>query len=397
LKLRGSYGILGNQEIGNYLYSASIANNINYVAGSDQHKWVGSIQTGFATPDIRWETTRTVNAGLDASILNNALSFTFDWFDKETYDILLNVPIPVSTGSNSTPTVNAGKISNKGFELGLNYNGSAGKFDYNIFGTASHVKNKIIELGTGTQQLFGGSPALHAATTTVSQAGGEIGEFFLRKMVGIFQSDEEVKAYNKNGVLIQPNAKAGDIKYLDVNDDGVISDLDRVHCGSPFPTVEYGLGFNGQMHGIDLSVYFQGVAGNKIYNGVRHELEGMNLEQNYSRATLNAWTPENHSTNMPRAVINDPNYNAYSSSRYLENGSYLRLKTLQVGYSFEETLLQKIKIRSLRAYISADNLLTITSYTGFNPDLGGAFVGRGVDRDGYPLARTISFGIQISM
>ena len=401
LKLRGSYGVLGNQEIGNYLYSASIANNINYVIGSNQQRWVGAIQTNFATTDIRWETTKTINVGLDASFFQNALTLTFDWFDKQTHDILLAVPIPLSAGAASNPTVNAGKISNKGIEIGLNYNGKVEKLTYNVFGTVSHVKNKIIELGTGTQQIFGGVPMLHAASTTIAQAGGEVGAFYLREMIGIFQSEAEVQAYSKDGKLIQPNAKPGDVKFFDANDDGVINDLDRVNCGSPFPDVEFSFGFDVQMHGFDLGVYFQGVAGNKIYNGMRHELEGMTLEQNYSKATLNAWTPENKSTKMPRAVINDPNYNSYSSSRYLENGSYLRLKTLQIGYNFEKSLIQKIRLNGLRAYVSANNLFTITDYSGSNPDLGGSgdILNRGVDfsRGSYPLARTVSFGIQLSL
>lgn len=401
LKLRGSYGVLGNQEIADYLYSSSIANNINYVIGRDQHKWVGGIQTKFATNNIKWETTRTFNAGLDAAFLDNSLSLTLDLFDKRTHDILLEVPIPISAGAEADPMVNAGKISNKGVEVGLNYYGSAGKLNYTVFGTASHVSNKVIELGTGTQQIFGGVPAMHAASTTISQAGGVVGEFFLQKMLGIFQTEEEVLAHSKDGVLIQPNAKPGDIKYLDANGDGMISDLDRVNCGSPFPDVEFGLGFNGNMYGFDLSVYFQGVTGNKIYNGMRHELEGMTLGQNYSKATLNAWTPENRSTSMPRAVINDPNYNSYSSSRFLEDGSYVRLKTLQIGYNFEKSIIQKIYLGSLRVYMSADNLFTITGYKGSNPDLGGKdeILNRGVDfsKGSYPLARTFTFGLQVSL
>ncbi|MDR1330597.1 MAG: TonB-dependent receptor [Tannerella sp.] len=408
LKIRGSYGVLGNQEIGNYLYSASIANNLNYIIGTDQHRWVGGIQTNYATPDIRWETTRTFNAGLDISFFNNALSGTIDYFDKMTHDILLNVPIPISAGAGTNPTMNAGKMSNRGIEVGINYNGTAGKLSYNIYGTASHVRNKVIELGTGTQQMFGSAPTLFAAAATVAQAGGEVGEFYLRQMIGIFQSDEEARAYTKDGAMIQPYAKAGDIKFFDANNDGTINDLDRVNCGSPFPDIEYGLGFNLRMYGIDLAAYFHGVSGNKIYNGMKQELEGMNFEQNYSKSTLNAWTPQNTNTSVPRAVINDPNYNSYTSSRFLEDGAYLRLKTLQVGYTFDESLLRTVKVRSLRAFISADNLLTFTNYSGFNPDLGGLgrfgstsnILNRGVefsDNGSYPLARTVSFGIQLTL
>ena len=402
LKLRGSFGVLGNQEINDYLYAASITGNRNYPIGVGQVKWSGAIQTSFATPDIKWETTKTYNAGLDMSLLNNRFNLTFDWFNKKTNDILLNVPIPLSAGSSVNPTVNAGTISNKGVEFGFNYKGTSGKLHYNVFGTATHVVNKVIELGTGTQQIFGGVPMLHGANTTVAQAGGELGEFYLRKVVGVFQTDEEVKAYSKNGKLIQPYAKAGDLKYLDSNGDGTINDLDRVKCGSPFPKFEFGFGFNGNFNNFDLSIYLQGVAGNKIYNGMRQELEGMTLEQNYSKTTLNAWTPQNTNTNIPRAVINDPNYNSYSSSRFLENGSYLRLKTLQIGYKLPQTVLHSIHVQNLRLFISADNLITITKYTGYNPDLGGQssnILDRGVDfsSGSYPLSRTISFGIQVTL
>jgi TonB-linked SusC/RagA family outer membrane protein len=408
LKIRGSYGVLGNQEIGNYLYSASIANNLNYIIGNDQHRWVGGIQTNYATPDIRWETTRTFNVGLDFAILDNVLSGTVDYFDKMTHDILLNVPIPISAGAATNPTMNAGKMSNRGIEVGLNYNGKAGPLDYNIYGTASHIKNKVVELGTGTQQMFGSAPTLFAAAATVAQAGGEVGEFYLRRMIGLFQSDDEARAYTKDGAMIQPYARAGDIKFLDANNDGTINDLDRVNCGSPFPDIEYGFGFNLRAFGIDLAAYFQGVSGNKIYNGMKQELEGMNFEQNYSKSTLNAWTPQNTATNVPRAVINDPNYNSYTSSRFLEDGAYLRLKTLQIGYNFSESMLQTVKIHSLRAFISADNLITFTNYSGFNPDLGGLgrfgstsnILNRGVefsDNGSYPLARTLSLGIQLTL
>lgn len=399
LKLRASYGVLGNQEIGDYQYAAAIASNINYVTGSDQQKWFGAIQTAFASPNIKWETTHTTNIGTDFGFFNNKLSGSLDYFYKKTTDILLNVPIPGSAGSVSNPVVNAGTLTNHGFELGLNYSNTVGKLNYTLLGTLTGVKNKVVELGTGSQQIFGGQPTHHGSSTTVTEAGGEVSAFYLIKDIGIFQSQEEINNYkNKDGQLIQPNAKPGDIKFLDANGDGQISDADRVNCGSPFPDFEYGFGINASMANFDLNVFLQGTSGNKIYNGLRQDLEGMNLEFNYSVATLNAWTPENTQTSIPRAVINDPNFNDRSSSRFLENGSYLRLKTLQIGYRIGA--LKTAGISAMRVYLSGDNLFTITKYSGYNPDIGrtGSILDRGVDfgHVAYPLAKTISAGVQLT-
>jgi TonB-dependent starch-binding outer membrane protein SusC len=401
LKLRGSFGVLGNQEIGDYQYSAAVSSNINYVTGDDQHKWFGAIQTAFSSPNIKWENTETTNIGLDAGLFNNKLSITADYFIKKTTDVLLNVPVPGSTGSSTNPVVNAGTLQNKGLELGLDFTNSVGKLKYSVYGTFTAVKNKVIKLGTGTQQIFGGQPTHHGASTTLTQAGGEVTGFYLIKTLGIFQSQQEVDAYvDKNGKKIQPNASPGDIKFLDANGDGIISNSDRVDGGSPFPNFEYGLGIKASAYHFDINIFIQGTSGNKIYNGLRQDMEGMNLEFNYSKATLNAWTPDNHS-NIPRAVINDPNFNTQSSTRFLENGSYLRMRTLQIGYTVPESLVQKLKITSLRAYVSANNLFAITNYSGFNPDIGrsGSILDRGVDfgHVAYPIARVLSVGVQLSL
>jgi TonB-linked SusC/RagA family outer membrane protein len=400
LKIRASYGVLGNQEIGDYQYSAAVASNINYVVGSGQQKWFGSIQTAFASPNIKWESTKTSDVGIDAGFLNNKLNITVDYFNKRTTDVLLNVPIPGSAGAVSNPVVNAGTLRNQGIELGANFNDNIGKFNYGVFGTISAVRNKVIALGTGSQQIFGGQPTHHGASSTLTEAGGSIGSFYLIKDIGIFNSQAEVDAYQKDGKLIQPNAAPGDVKFQDTNGDGQINDNDKVNAGSPFPKFEYGFGINASMYNFDINMFFQGSQGNKIYNGLRQDLESTNLEFNYSKALLNAWTSENHS-NVPRAITSDPNFNNRTSTRFLEDGSYLRMKTLQIGYKLGKDLLTKLRITSLRAYISADNLFTITDYTGFNPDLGrtGAIGDRGVDYGhvAYPLARTISIGVQLSL
>ena len=401
-KLRASYGILGNQEIGDYQYSAAVASNINYVTGTNQQKWFGAIQTSFADPNIKWESTKTTNVGFDAGLIHDKLNITADYFVKITDDVLLNVPIPGSAGSTSDPVVNAGRLRNNGIEIGANYSDHVGKLKYTVFGTLSAVKNKVLALGTGTQQIFGGQPTHHGASSTLTEAGGPITGFYLIKDIGIFQSQAEINAYrDKKGNLIQPNASPGDIKFLDANGDGQINDQDKVFMGSPFPNIEYGFGFNASMYNFDINVFFQGTQGNKIYNGLRQDLESMSLEFNYSTTTLNAWTPTNTNTTVPRAVINDPNFNDQTSSRFLESGSYLRMKTLQIGYTLPDDIKRSLKINSLRIYVSADNVFTITKYTGFNPDLGrtGSIFDRGVDfgHVAYPLARTVSLGLQLGL
>ena len=401
LKFRASYGELGNQEINDYRYVETITPNSNYAIGQPTVLWPGAIQLNFANNDIKWESSKTTNVGADLGFLDNKLSLTADYFIRKNTDILLQVPIPLSTGaSGNAPFINAGQISNKGLELGLTYNNSIGKdLTYQLTGTFSAVTNKVDKLGTGTQQISGGQPVHQGNQATVTQAGYPVGSFYLIEDAGIFNSQEEINAYTKDGVLIQKNAKPGDIKFVDFNNDGKIDQNDRQFFGSPTPKFAYGFGGNITWKGIDLNIYFQGTYGNKIYNGLRQDLEGMNVNINWSKTTLNAWTPENH-TDFPRAVINDPNSNSQTSSRFLEDGSYLRLKTLQVGYTLPKDILTQIKISNCRIYLSVDNLLTFTKYSGLNPDLGrsGSILDRGVDfgHVAYPLSRTAMIGAQIS-
>jgi TonB-linked SusC/RagA family outer membrane protein len=400
-KLRVSYGVLGNQEFADYRFSPAINLNTNYVIGQDQHLWPGAIQTAFATPDIKWETSKTLNIGADLGLFDRKLQLTADYFIKKNTDILLQVPIPLSTGaSGDSPFINAGEITNKGFETSISYSNVINDFDYQITGTFSAIDNEVDQLGTGSQQIFGGQPTHHGASATVTQAGLPVGAFYLIKTDGVFNSQEEIDAHSSNGELIQPIAHPGDVRFVDANNDGQIDESDRQFVGSPNPDFSFGLGGNMHWKGFDMNLFFQGTYGNKIYNGLRQDLEGMNLEYNYSKSTLNAWSPENQNTSIPRAVINDPNQNARTSDRFLENGSYLRLKTLQLGYSFPKEFLETLSVTNSRVYVSADNLLTITDYSGYNPDIGraGSVLDRGVDfgHIAYPLAKTFMIGIDLT-
>jgi TonB-linked SusC/RagA family outer membrane protein len=405
LKLRASYGLLGNQEFDDYQYVASIPGNLNYVIGRDQHLWVGAIQQAFADPNLKWEESESINVGADLGFFNNRLSLIADYFIRKNSDLLLRVPLPLSTGSTVNPVVNAGQITNRGVELALSYNQEINDFSYQLTGTFTAIRNKVDQLGSGSQQISGGQPTHHGSSATITMAGQPVGTFYLIKTDGIFNNTDEVLAHSKEGKLIQPNAQPGDIRFVDANNDGIISEDDRVNVGNPNPDFSYGFGGNARWRDFDLSVFFQGTHGNKIYNGLRQDLEGMTLEFNYGKSTLNAWTPENP-TDFPRAVINDPNYNSRTSDRFLESGSYLRMRTLQVGYTLPKTLLERVKITSCRVYLGFDNLFTLTKYNGYNPDLGrysgGTSQGifdRGVDfgHVSYPLARTSMLGLQLSL
>ena len=400
-KIRASYGVLGNQEFDNYQYSPAINLNTNYVVGEDQHLWPGAIQVAFATPDIRWETSKTLNFGTDLGFFEHRLQVSADYFIKRNTDILLQVPIPLSTGaSGDSPYINAGEILNKGFEAAISYRNSIDDFDYEINGSITSVDNEVVALGTGSQQIFGGQPTHHGASATVTQAGFPVGSFYLIETDGIFNSVEEIQAHSQNGELIQPLAEPGDIRFVDHNNDGQIDQNDRKFLGSPNPDFSFGLGGKIFWKGLDFTAFFQGTYGNEIYNGLRQDLEGVNLEWNYAQSTLDAWTPQNTDTTIPRAVINDPNQNARTSDRFLEDGSYLRLRTLQLGYALPEGLLESVAVDNSRVYVSADNLWTLTDYSGYNPDIGraGSVLDRGVDfgHVAYPLSRTFLIGMNIA-
>ncbi len=227
-----------------------------------------------------------------------------------------------------------------------------------------------------------------------------VAAFYLIQADGIFNSQEEINEYSQDGELIQPNAEPGDIRFVDYNNDGQIDENDRQFLGSPNPDFSFGFGGNFEYKGFDMNLFFQGTYGNKIYNGLRQDLEGMNRDINYAQSTLNAWTPENMNTDIPRAMITDPNQNSRTSSRFLEDGSYLRFKTIQFGYTFNESTLESLGVDNLRLYVSGDNIFTITDYQGYNPDLGrgGSILDRGVDfgHVAYPLSRTFMGGIQLS-
>ncbi|MBX3255575.1 MAG: TonB-dependent receptor [Chitinophagaceae bacterium] len=410
LKLRASWGKLGNQEIGNYPTQSTVSSGINYLQGSGNNEmWWQGASTGvnWVSPtNLTWEETRTSNIGLDAAFLNHKLTLSADYYIRETRNILLGINMPPSAGLGGTPTMNAGTIENKGFELLVNYRNAVGKVNYNIGVNASTVKNRVKAVTVGNVQEFGGYNPQGEGTISWAKVGYPIGGFWVIKTDGLFQSDAEAQGYKtSDGTVIQPKAQAGDVKFVDFNNDGKISEDDRQYVGSPFPTLAYGIRGGVDYKGFDFSFFFDGMYGNKIYNYTRARMESTNEIINFSTSLLNSWTPSNTNTNIPLFTPKDENQNYRRvSERWIENGSFLRLRTVELGYTIQSALKSKAGIRSGRIYVAGENLFTITKYKGYTPDLGqnngqngggSGTLTAGTDHGRFPLARTIIVGIQL--
>lgn len=394
-KIRGGYGVLGNQEIANYMYTSVVTSNINYPDGNGG-LLSGAFPKDFANPQIKWEETAMTNIGLDMAFLKNRLSLTADWYTKQTKDILLTVPIPISTGGANDPVRNAGRIRNTGVEATVSWNEvKSSDFSYGVTLTANAMKNDVIAMGDANQVINGGANRTNVSTTR-TLAGYPIGGFWLIRTEGLFQNQAEIDAYTEKGTLIQPNAKPGDIKFKDANHDGKINDDDREYCGSPFPTFTMGLNANFTWKGVDVMLGLQGVFGNKIYNATRLELEGVNKGSNFLASTLDYWTPTNTGASQPRLVWDDPNQNSRpQSDRYLEDGSFVRLRSIQVGYTLPRSIFRD-KVQKIRVYANIENLFTITNYSGYTPDINsGDATSRGFDNFVFPVNKVFMIGLNL--
>lgn len=396
LKLRGGYGVLGNQEITDYQFTSVVTSGINYPDG-DGGLILGAFPKDFANPNIKWEETSMTNVGIDFLALHNRLSLTADWYVKNTKDILLSVPIPISTGGANDPVRNAGKIQNKGFEFNIGWNDYINQdLSYGINFIGSFNKNEVINMGTDSQVINSGATNQNI-NTCKTLAGYPIGGFWLIPALGYFNTTEEIQAYQKDGQLIQPSAEPGDIKFQDTNNDGSITDDDRVYCGSPFPKFTYSINANLTYKNFDFSIGFQGVTGNKIYNATRQTLENVTKGTNFLASCLDYWTPDNKNAAHPRLIWTDPNRNTRAeSNRYLEDGSYFRLRNIQIGYTFPNSWFKGV-VQKARIYVNAENLFTITSYTGYTPDVNATNVySRGFDEFIYPSNRTFMLGLNVT-
>ncbi len=403
LKLRASWGQLGSE--GNlvpYGWQALITTSndysLGYVRGNGQSPWPGSAAIQIPDNALKWEVAESLNMGVDYGFINNRITGTINYYINDTKDLLMSYQLASSAGSEPR-IMNTAAMRNQGLELELTYHSPKRPFTYDVTGTLSTLKNEVTALDNPDQSIYGYGLFLgdsHFPNQT--RIGSPVGAFYLYETDGIFQNQSEVDAHvNADGVPLQVAAAPGDIRFVDTNNDGSISEDDKVYMGTGLPKVEYSLAFNASYKNFDFSMLWYGVAGNKIYNGIGYNLTNMSGGSNYLSSTLDAWTPENSNTSVPRAVLGDPNGNAkVASDRYLEDGAYLKLKNLQIGYSLPKTLLDKVSIDKLRFYVGGQNLFTITGYSGLDPEISRDVFNTGTDRSVYPQTRMITTGVQLS-
>ena len=404
LKIRFSWGQVGNQEIPAYASYATIEPVARYILGLGQEVVPGAAFLEGGNRNLQWETTTQTDIGLDLGLFENRLIFTTDYFVKNTTDLLLQLPVSSSSGirRNNGPFRNAGEMKNSGLEFALTYRNSAGDFDYDISGNLSTVNNEVISLG-GQEQIIAQVQTDPHVANTITKPGGTIGEFYGYIMDGVFADQAEVDAHAE-----QDGAAPGDIRFRDISGpdgtpDGLITPDDRTVIGNPLPDFFYGLNGNFGFKNFDLTFFLQGVQGNEVYNLLWAGLNEGSGDNNATTEMLDRWTPNNRNTNIPRAVSDDPNNNTRPSTRFIEDGSYLRLRNLQIGYSFDSNALENLSIGSLRIYLAAQNLFTITDYRSYNPEIGilntdpnRRSLTRGIDFGTYPIPQMFTGGVQVS-
>lgn len=403
LKIRASWGQLGNENALGYYDFLALVSTYNemyqgYVQGNGSNAWAGSIARALENRSLKWETTDTKNIGLDFGLFNNRLNGSFNYYYSETRDLLITRVLAPSAGLDN-PILNVGKMRNCGIEIELNWADRVKDFGYSIGFNLTTTKNKVLELANEGQTIYG--EGLKYGTEhfpTQTRVGYPIGAFYLYQTDGIFQSDAEAEAYvNKDGERLQPNAKAGDIRFKDVNGNGEIDEGDKVYSGSGIPALEANLSFSADYKGFDLSLLLGSAWNYKLYNGNKYYYEGMNSSTNMLKSTLDAWTPTNTDTDVPRAVYQDPNGNMKESDRYLENGNFVRLRQLQLGYTLPANLTKKIYVEKLRLFVSGENLFTITGYDGIDPEFSRDNVlNAGIDNMIYPFTRSFTVGAQLT-
>jgi len=384
LKIRGSWGIIGNDKIGFYEGRPVVTGNENAVFGANEQLIYGATLTRLANPFIKWEETVTSNIGLEFGFFDDRLSGEIDYYYRRTNDILVGVPIPAYVGASNNPIVNAASVENKGIDFSLNWREQKSDFGYNFGIVASTVNNKVLDIGEGNEAIFGGAVGISGLLGAQTIVGQSIGHYFGYKTAGVFQNAEQLANTPKRGP-----EQVGDLIFEDTNGDGVVNNNDRVILGSPIPDLVFGfnLGFNYQ--GFDFSTDFNGTLGNEVYNSKKQvRFNTYNFETSY----LDRWTGEGTSNFEPRVTNGGHNYEV--SDRFIEDGSFLRLRNVQVGYSFPTAALDRVKLQNLRVYVSGTNLFTLTKYSGYTPEIGGGNVlGTGFDAGLYPIARTFNVGI----
>jgi len=403
MKLYGSWGQLGNDGIGNYKYAASLQgtnaswwNGYAFGDGSINQWQNGLSSVSLPNPTLKWEATQSTNIGITSSFLDNKLTLEVEYYVKKTKDLLVNsIPMPQSIGVGG-PASNAASILNKGMDLSLGYNAKSGDFNFSIKGNLSlYLKNEVVSLGdVNPSPIFGGNTATDngALFVTKSDIGHPVGSFWGYKMLGIWQEADYADVTGRGKVMRKLGVQPGDVRFDYSSKDTTIT---QQFIGNPNPKFSFGLTFSAEFKGIDLSVFVMGVQGNDIFSYWDKKLKNNDFS-NYNAWVLGAWTPQNMSNTVPQP--NGASVNIAPSSMYIQDGSYVRIKNIQLGYSLPKSVLSKLGIEKLRVYVTGQNLFTFTNYEGFDPELGG-YTGyntdRGIDTRNYPGNKTILFGIQL--
>ena len=386
LKVRAGYGVTGSQaSVGNYSYLASYNTSV-YPFGISSGNQTALVSSTLANPYIHWEEVAQTNIGFDASLFNSRVMFSFDAYLKETRDMLVKASIPITSGFEDTTTTytNAGKVRNQGIEMSLHTINLTGELGWETNLTATYNKNKIKDLNSDVPYYIN---QINNSYVTMLAKDYPINVFYGYVTDGIFQNQSEVDTH-----AVQPGAEPGDIRFRDLNNDGVINDSDRTVIGNPNPSWLFSMNNSLSYKGFELSVFLQGIAGNKIYNANNIDNTGMAAAYNQTTDVLKRWQGEGTSNSMPRAVFGDPNQNTRVSDRFVENGSYLRLKNITLSYTFPKQWLQKAQIENARLSLSCENVATITGYSGFDPEVGI----NGIDQNRYPISRTFSLGLNFN-
>lgn len=386
LKVRAGYGVTGSQaSVGNYSYLASYNTSV-YPFGISSGNQTALVSSTLANPYIHWEEVAQTNIGFDASLFNSRVMFSFDAYLKETRDMLVKASIPITSGFEDTTTTytNAGKVRNQGIEMSLHTINLTGELGWETNLTATYNKNKIKDLNSDVPYYIN---QINNSYVTMLAKDYPINVFYGYVTDGIFQNQSEVNTH-----AVQPGAEPGDIRFRDLNNDGVINDSDRTVIGNPNPSWLFSMNNSLSYKGFELSVFLQGIAGNKIYNANNIDNTGMAAAYNQTADVLKRWQGEGTSNSMPRAVFGDPNQNTRVSDRFVENGSYLRLKNITLSYTFPKQWLQKAQIENARLSLSCENVATITGYSGFDPEVGI----NGIDQNRYPISRTFSLGLNFN-
>ena len=386
LKVRAGYGVTGSQaSVGNYSYLASYNTSV-YPFGISSGNQTALVSSTLANPYIHWEEVAQTNIGFDASLFNSRVMFSFDAYLKETRDMLVKASIPITSGFEDTTTTytNAGKVRNQGIEMSLHTINLTGELGWETNLTATYNKNKIKDLNSDVPYYIN---QINNSYVTMLAKDYPINVFYGYVTDGIFQNQSEVNTH-----AVQPGAEPGDIRFRDLNNDGVINDSDRTVIGNPDPSWLFSMNNSLSYKGFELSVFLQGIAGNKIYNANNIDNTGMAAAYNQTTDVLKRWQGEGTSNSMPRAVFGDPNQNTRVSDRFVENGSYLRLKNITLSYTFPKQWLQKAQIENARLSLSCENVATITGYSGFDPEVGI----NGIDQNRYPISRTFSLGLNFN-